>query len=263
MAKMPKPDQVYPNNIKQSPSPMPPYISDPSIYKQSFDQLLKNRGIRMIHRKAIPCPNMSSLNSNSHSPNCSICDNNGMYYYEEKEIYGVFHSNNIEKNFEQQGLWEIGTAVVTLPSEYEDGTQAEFNTYDQLIIPDFTVRLWELKEYEDRAGGQQMRYPINNVEYISSVENGSLVTYIDGTDFQVTNNKLEWIGNTPGYDSAVDMGSIFNIMYFANPVYTVMTQMRELRISQQWIAGEKVAIRMPQQILVKRDFLANSSETES
>jgi len=39
--------------------------------------------------------------------------------------------------------------------------------------------------------------------------------------------------------------------------------MRELRITQQMINGQKTAIRLPQQILVKRDFLFNPPNTES
>lgn len=264
MSNMPKPTGPYTSRERQTNPFMPLNIPDPSIYKQSFDQLLQNRGIRFVHRKAIPCPNMRSLNDVSHEPNCPICDGNGMYYYEEKEIYGVFTSNNIEKNYEQQGVWEIGTAVITFPAEYADGTQAEFNAYDQLVMSDFTVRMWQLKEYEPTVDDtQQLRYPIDTFEYMSSIENGSLVEYTEDTDFEVTlSGNIKWIGTTPGYDTTTERGSVYNIMYFANPVYVVMNPMRELRVTQQLVDGIKTPIRLPQQVAVRRDFLSNPPESE-
>lgn len=241
-------------------------IPDPSLKGVAFDQLLQNRGVRFIHRLATPCPNIKSVHDNNHNPLCPICDGNGLYYYREKEIWGVFQSNSLQKNFEMQGLWEIGSAVVTLPTEYPDGTPAEFNTFDQLVIPDFTVRLWELKSYEPRVDGkQQMRYPIASIDYIASVkDNGVLVTYTEGTDFNIVDGKISWIaGKQPEYDTATEQGDVFTINYFANPVYNVLQHLRELRISQQLVNGVKVPVKLPQQVLVKRDFLANPSEKEA
>lgn len=263
MSNMPKPDKALASSPNKQPSMMPVNITDVSLHKQSFDQLLENRGIRFIHRKAVPCVNMRSRDDNSHNPNCTICSGNGFYYYEDREVYGIFTSNSLQKNFEQQGFWEIGTAVVTIPSEYADGTQCEVAMFDQLVIPDFTVRMHEYQEYRPTDDSQQsMRYPINTFEFMSSVENGVLVIYVLGTDFQITDGNIEWIGTRPGYDAANDRGSVYNIVYYSNPTYVVMNHMRELRVTQQLIGGVKTAIRLPQQVLVKRDFLANPSDTE-
>jgi len=259
MSDMPKPDKAYTDRTNQHPSPMPVNIQDVSLRKQSFDQLLVNRGIRFTHRKAVPCANMRNLDDNSHDANCAFCDGNGMYYYLEKEVYGIFTSNSLQKNFEQQGFWEIGTAVVTLPTEYADGTQCELTMYDQLVIPDFTVRIDELREYRLTDGNlQSMRYPIDTFEYMSSIESGSLVTYTEDTDFSIVGGDIKWDTDetNPGIDS------VYNIVYYANPVYVVLNHMRELRISQQLVDGVKTAIRLPQSVLVKRDFLSNPSEAE-
>jgi len=259
-----KPDQVYPDNSAQYPSPMPNFIPDPSIKGKSWDQLLNNRGIRFLHRRAAPCPNIRGVNDNSHNPNCPICDGNGLLYYCEKEIYGVFYSNSIEKNFEQQGMWEIGTAVVSLPSEYPDGTVAEFNTYDQLVIPDFPARMWQLVDYDPNCnnGVTRLRYPIDTIDLVTSAQNNVRVDFIEGTDFTIdANGSIAWIaGKEPSYNATTEIGEVLSIVYHANPVYNVMHPMRELRISQELIAGQKIAKRLPQQILVKRDFLANPSD---
>jgi hypothetical protein len=245
---------------------MPLYLPDPSIKGVSFDDLLKNRGIRFIHSKAAPCPNILTVDNNAHEPNCPFCDNNGYIYYGEKEIFGIFTGNSIEKTFEAHGIWEIGTAVVTLPTEYSDGTQADFNMFDKLSIPDFTVRLWELKEYEPRPGNtQELRYPIEKVDYVSSVTNNGTVqkTYQQGVDFTIdAAGQIVWIyGRTPVYNPGTNHGEVLTWSFYARPVYQVVQSLRELRITQELINGQKVSRRLPQQILVKRDFLPDKAET--
>jgi len=257
---------VYPSQPLSTPSPMPMYNPDPSIQGQNFDQILQARGIRFIHEKATPCPNILTLDSNAHEPNCPFCDNNGFEFYTSKEIWGTFTGNSIQKTFEAHGVWEIGTAVVTMPTDYPDGTEADFNSFDRLTIPDFTVRLWELKEYEPRPGNiQSLRYPIVKVDYASSVINGGQTkkVYKPGVDFNINaEGDIVWInGRQPAYNANTEHGEVLTWSFFAHPVYLVVQTLRELRITQQMVNGVKVPIRLPQQILVRRDFLPTAAET--
>lgn len=263
MSGMDKPSQQYPNFTTSTASPMPTYLPDPSIKGLSFDQLLNNRGIRFIHRRAVPCPNITSIESNNHDPDCAFCDSNGLLYYGEREIFGVFTGNTMQKTFESYGVWEMGSAVVTLPTEYADGTQAEFKQFDKLEIPDFEVRLDELKEYEVRPGNKQsLRYPIKAVDFASSIVNGVQTFYQTGVDFNIdTDGNIVWIdGRQPPIDADNNKGAVIAWGYFANPVYLVDQALRELRITQEYVNGQKVAKRLPQQILVKRDYLVGPGE---
>ena len=260
---MDKPNQPYPNAPTSVESRMPIFLPDPSIRGQSFDQLLSQRGVRMIHSKAIPCPNILTVDTNAHQPDCKFCDDSGILYYDNKEIWGVFSGNSIEKTFEAHGVWEIGSAVVTFPTEYADGSgQADFNTYDKLMIPDFEVRLWELKEYEPRADGQELKYPIKKVEFASSITNNVQKFYYVGVDFDVLpNGNIQWKpGKAPSYDPVEQKGEVIAWAYFAHPVYIVMQSLRELRITQELVNGQKVSRRLPQQVLVKRDFMFGVGE---
>ena len=265
---MDKPTQTYPatKTLNSTFAQVPSLIPDPSILGQSFDQILSQRGIRMLHSKVVPCPNLNALDNNSHDPDCDFCDNDGFVYYDEKEIWGTFGSNSIQKTFEAHGVWETGTATVTVPTEYQDGTEADFNTYDRLIIPDFTVRLWEMKEYEPRDGNVQgLRYPVKKVDYAMSVVGGVQKLYILGTDFTINSDgQIVWIvGKEPAYDETTGRGTPISWSFYATPVYIVVQTLRELRITQELNnAGVKVARRLPQSILVKRDFFPGKS-TES
>lgn len=218
----------------------------------------------MLHSKAVPCPNVQTIDDNAHQPNCPFCDNNGFIHYDEKEIWATFGGNSIQKTFEAHGVWEVGMATVTAPTEYPDGSEADFNTYDRLRIPDFTVRMWELKEYEPRPGNvQDLRYPVEKIDYAMAVINGVQVFYISGTDFNVDNDgKIVWVeGRQPPYNAATGHGVPIAWSFYAAPIYYVVQTLRELRITQELQQGGKVAKRLPQSILVKRDFLPGKAET--
>ena len=255
MSSLDKPSQQYPNSPRSYNSPMPINIPDVSIRGESWDQLAENRGIRFIHRVAAPCPNMKSLVDNNHAPECPFCDGSQILYVQDKEIFGTFTNNQLEKMFEVQGVWEIGTAVITFPTEYPDGEQADFNVFDKLECPDFQIRLSDLKEYND-TGITGAKYPIINVCDLTSVSDGVLKKYIQGTDFNIVDGNIVWVvGLEPAYNTIEEMGEVLSITYSANPVYNVLQTLHELRVTQQMVNGQKIAKRLPQQVLVKRDFL--------
>jgi hypothetical protein len=259
-----EPDKIYPSFPTNTSSQMPPLLPDPSVLGVSFDQLLSNRGIRMLHAKAAPCPNIQTVDDNAHQPNCPFCDNNGFLHYDEREIWATFGGNSIQKTFEAHGVWEIGMATVTAPTEYPNGDEADFNTYDRLRIPDFTVRMWELKEYEPRPGNiQELRYPVQKVDYATAIINGEQVFFKQGEDFNISDTgQIVWIeGEQPFYDYGTAHGVPITWVFYAEPVYYVVQTLRELRITQELKQGEKVARRLPQSILVKRDFLPGKAET--
>lgn len=261
MSNMDKPIAPFPNAPFSTGQIMPLNLPDPSIRKESFDELLRNRGIHFIHRRAVPCPNLRSLDDNTHDPNCTFCGNKGFMYYESKEIVGAFSSNSLQKIFEHQGIWEIGTASVTMTSEYVDGTQADFAMYDQLYIPDYEERLWELREFiEDKD--ILLRYPITKLDSITSVERGVLTTWILGTHFTIDGNgNMHWISDIkPSYNSNTERGSVLAISYFAHPSFIVVQHMRELRATQEKQGVGKVAVRLPQQLLIKKEFLVRQQE---
>ncbi len=263
---MEKPNKPYPTNMPPTfPSPMPLQIPDHSIRAEAFDQLLENRGIRVIHRRALVCPNVLALDTNAHTPDCPNCDNSGYMYYGDKEIVGTFSGNSMEKTFEQHGVWEIGTAVMTFPSEYPDGVEADFQQFDRLEIPDFQVRLYELLEYEPNDNNtQSLRYDIKSVDLMISTNEGSIQVqriFEVGIDFNIVNGAIIWVeGKQPLFDKNANRGQVVSVAYYANPIYIVLQSLRELRITQELDpdTGEKIARRMPQEVLVRRDFLVHN-----
>jgi hypothetical protein len=251
-----KPDAQTPNSPGMFPSYFPTFIHDPSVKRDAFNELIQNRGIRFIHSKAYPCSNMKNLGDNNHDPLCPHCDGSGILYYDAREIFGAFSSNSIERQFEKQGAWELGTVVATFPTEYPDGVEADFSMFDKLEVTDFTVRLWELKEYETRTDlKQQLRYPIVKTSRVEAVNNSTRKEYLEGTDFNIEDGMIKWVsGRTP------PEGQVYSVNYYCKPVYVVLNPLRELRITQELVDGQKVARRMPQQVVLRRDYFVNGPE---
>jgi hypothetical protein len=71
-----------------------------------------------------------------------------------------------------------------------------------------------------------------------------------------------WIdGKQPHYDPRTNHGEVLTWSFFAQPVYLVVQVLRELRITQEMVNGKKTPRKLPQQVLVKRDFLPTASES--
>ena len=68
-------------------------------------------------------------------------------------------------------------------------------------------------------------------------------------------------GRQPSFDAQTGHGEVITWSFYANPVYLVVQTLRELRITQEFVNGQKVARRLPQQLLVRRDFLPTAAET--
>lgn len=267
MSKLDKPDKEYPieEPCDTFESPMPLNIPDVSIRGEAWDQLAQNRGIRFIHKVAAPCPNMKRLVDSNHEPDCPYCDGSQILYVQENEIWGTFSNNTLEKMFEIQGVWEIGTAVISFPTAYPNGDQADFNVFDKLISPDFQIRLSDLKEYKPTQNNKMgSKYPIINVCDMTSVVDGAIKKYVQGVDFNIVAGEISWVtGREPRYDDIAEIGEVLSITYSANPVYNVLQTLHEIRASQQMVDGKKIARRLPQQVLVKRDFLFKPDNKES
>ena len=261
---MDKPNKLYPSAPNSTRQFMPFNIPDHSIREESYEQLLNNRGVRFIHKKALICPNINNIEEGAHKPNCKLCDTNNMVYYGEKEIYGTFQSNSMQKIFEYQGTWEIGQALCTFPADYTDGTVCDLAPFDKLFMPDFEIRIYELINYEVTPDGAQMlRYPVKGVEYMVSARNNVLKPFTQDIDFTITiDGQIKWVaGKEPKINAKTGNGELLSISYVANPVYIVQYPLRELRISQQMEDDfKKYAKRMPMQVLVKRDFLPQFQE---
>lgn len=234
-----------------------PNMPMPSIRKESFNEMVEGRGIRFYHSKSYPCSNMRSLDDNNHDPLCPHCDGSGILYYDRREVFGIFSSNSIERQFERNGTYEIGTVMLTVPTHYPDGVEADFSMFDKMEVVDYEVRLWDLKQYDPTVNGGvgRMRYPIVKTSRVEAVNASTRREFLEGTDFNIVNGNIAWVpGRQPDEDQ------VYSVNYYCKPVYIVLNPMRELRITQEQTPAGRVTERLPQSLVLRRDFYVNGPD---
>jgi hypothetical protein len=257
---MPRPTRTFPSPGQIHSGTRKP-LPEPQFDGASFDEFIRSKGLRWRHLQSSFCPNISDLESHVHDPNCRICDN-GYIFYGQDEIFGIMEQNKLERFWEIQGLWDAGAAVATFISyldgpngEQSQGKMVDFMVGDKLVCLDYTFRWTELVE-NSPTGIDRLRYPAITVEFLRD----AWTIYCRGVDFEITpDGMISWLstGKRPAYQTARSRGGIYTIVYTAHPVFFVEQIIHEIRATkgEDRVTGNVQAIRLPQQLLIRRDFM--------
>lgn len=251
---MQKPNKRYPSAPGSSPSMVPGILPDISLQDVHFSELVKNRGLKFKHSKGVPCPNVRDINElihldHCHHPKCW----NGMLQIDERECWGFFNNDQLNKLYEIQGEYDENIAIITMSATYEDGTEADFHHFDRLVMEEYSKRTYELIEHNP-SGVDRLKYYALDVHSLQTPDK----EFQKDVDFTVDNGRIKWISNNrPGYDQALNRGQIYTIGYYVRPIYYVHHVMKELRATQVYdqATGEKVAVRLPQHLYVIREVM--------
>jgi len=250
---------------KPSKGNFPPFtpevFPDPTLKPLDFEHLIKNRGLRWKLQKAAYCPNVTNAETMQHDSNCNVCEN-GMIYFGNVEIHGIMQAQKLERLYEINGSWDIGEAIVTF-SAYTDGENGEpgkgkpidLQMFDRLTCCDYEFRWPELIEHSP-TGIDRLRYPALSVEYLAGKTGKQY--FVDQDFFINHDGHIQWKTNKqPTYDMLNKRGEVFTIVYTARPVFLVVQLMHELRATKALHiqTGQFAAVRLPQQVLVRRDYL--------
>lgn len=233
------------------PQPLPDF----SINSAHFDDLIKNRGILFTHTHALPCPNVRDINEAVHDENCQLegCEN-GTLQVMPKQVWGYFNNDTLDKLFEVQGEYNQNVAVITFAAKYTDGSECDMHMFDKLeMCADYSNRMYELVECNP-TGVDRLRHKIVSVEWLQTASGR---VYKQGEHFEVEGARIKWLTNDrPTYNQQLGRGEVFSISYFIKPTYYVHHIMKEIRGTQEYnqVTGEKIAVRLPQHVLVTRQL---------
>lgn len=261
-----RPTKVFndPNDLEGLIAPGTPVVfPNPSLAPGDFDKLIKNRGMRFTHYRAMSCPNVLNLEVQTHDPNCRFpgCENGWLYVVFNcgKPIHGIHQNHKLEKLYEIQGLWEFGEAVVTFQA-YADandgatgkGPAVDLKINDKLVCLDFEASWTERIEHSP-SGLDRLKYPAVNVEHLQDIDR----VYVQGADFVVNAQGLiEWLqgGNRPKADVQQGIGGIYSVLYTFHPEFYVLNVLHELRATKAMDVETQqyTAVRMPQQVVIRR-----------
>lgn len=218
-----------------------------------FEQLIRAKGIRMIHQKPLPCPNQRTLTGGDHDPNCDLCYN-GYLYYDKKEFIGAFTSNSNNRQFGMTGTFDMDQATMIVPSKDIEGNEMDFQFFDQIMIPDFTVRIYQ-RVKANQTGLDRLHYPATRIDKVVGPRGEE---YFPGIDCIVNESgMIKWISqNRPGYDLEIDSGVIYSVNYYTAPRLTIIGMPHQLRVTQTKDKdGNSVQARFPQLVIVRKDFV--------
>jgi hypothetical protein len=220
---------------------------------QAFEDLIKGKGIRMIHSRPLPCPNIKDIHAGDHSPACDMC-HNGTLYYGEKEFIGAFFSNSNDRQFQIQGQWDYENVTICIPITYEDGTDMDVQLYDQISVKTVTpVRYYQRVEHS-QSGIDRLQFPAVKVDQLMDATGKQ---YYAGIDFEIEEGNIKWTTqNRPGYDLSIERGVIYSVNYYCEPIFTIISLPHQFRTTQTIGAdGKPYATRFPQLASCRKDFV--------
>jgi hypothetical protein len=257
---MPKPDKTFLPSKGFMRDIQPANLPDPQINGPALDRLITNRGLRFLHEKASYCPNIinNSLETDSHDPNCMICQG-GFIYYGAEEIVGAIYNNKLQQIYQAEGAWGTGEAVLTFPA-YQDGPDGtpstgpanEFSVFDRLICLDYSVRFAEKIQHSSTTL-DKLKYSPIKIDFLASKNR----VFNEGSDFSINEKGfIQWTGtNLPSVDAFNNHGEILTVSYYTHPQFLVISLVHELRATR----SNGKAIRLPQNIIVRRDNLVQNN----
>ena len=255
------------NKLLKPPS-LPTFGSQPwlrqqgTLSPQRFEEQLKGQGIKMRMARAAPCPNVKDVQGTSHPPDCELCVN-GYRYYGEQRFTGAFLNNNNTISFEVQGSVLSDIAQVIVPTADLDGRPIDANFFDVIKVENSQARYWQRVE-ASQSGIDKLRFPANQVEILYDAER----EYVPGVDFVVNPaGRIEWRSNNrPGFDVVLGHGSIYGIVFYAAPIFTILqipVYIQEIPTQGPDGPGTpNVMARLPYVVTVRREFIAESSKQD-
>ena len=220
-----------------------------------LDQVIKDLGVRVCLYKSTLCPNITSLESIDHDPNCTICNNN-MIDFDGRETIALFQQQDLIEQYKLQGTFSMDEILVTFLSG------ETLHHYSRMELLDFPEDFFELIQRQIGASIDILKYKACNVLGCFSSSSGNRIDYHYGTDFELDpNGNIKWIGTHKPADKA-----IYSIYYKYLPVFRAIKAVHRDRYSQWNLRTEqltspsvtvngKTYVKAPEAWIFKRSYL--------
>lgn len=233
----------------------------------NLDQLVEDLGVRVRVWKSATCPNMSSLESFDHDPNCPVCSNN-MIDFDCFETIAMFQQQDLNEQFKVHGTFSIDEAMVT----FKAGVSLQ--TFAKIEILDFKEEFYELIQRQDSGTTMtdRLKYPACEVTAIFVIRNNLKERFYQGADFDLdANGSIVWKGAHVPTDR-----EIYTVYYKYHPVYRVTKAVHRDRFSQynnlRDLGASKIPqsaiktvngrtfVKLPEEWIVQRDYLLDRKD---
>jgi hypothetical protein len=228
------------------------------IHGDKFEIMIFRRGRLVRWQEATICSCWDNQSGNP-SFSCKACRGVGYTYgtapYDGQALVTSITS---DKEYQDSGAFQAGDAIMTVPRRYPvklsngniDNTlftanpMFDIGMYDLVTLLDDEYKTSEVltKGVERRgvAADTLLNATITRIKQVRKVVSttGVVTTYLQGTDFLLNGNVIQWIGtNKP------NVGENYSVVYFHRPIYRVFTTLPKPRHQDGQDLPRYVALR--------------------
>lgn len=239
-----------------------------SFDPDAFNEFLNVQGVRLVHHKALRCPvGMTDVDDNRRPHEDHSGCSNGYIYYKAGIVTAGMQGNGNQQVSNDVGFIENSFITASFP-QYYDGTteQVTIAPYDRFFLHEeeedsrILVPTWHLQiAHQSRL--DKLYYPAVKVEKLVDFRG---TEYHEGKDFCIENGLVKWLTeNWPGYQPDVKRGAIYSIRYHYRPYWYCARLLHEIRVAQVESLAGRALMRMPQQILLAREYTFTNEEADS
>jgi hypothetical protein len=235
-------------------------VSRLPIHPLSFDltandTIIEQQGILFNHFQAMECPLglVDRYDSRAEHVMHDTCQN-GMIYTFAGKVYATYSSNSADKTLRTQGEIDSSTAMFTLKRTYEDcGDTVTVGVYDKLEFVEQPPLIVERQrvQYNPLTNIDRLQYPITTVQNLIDA-NG--IPYAQGTDFNIVNGNIVWVGNRPGINTDSNRGVVYQVRYLYQPWWIVKSMTKDIRVSRQNNGSDSQLAKSNIAIICQREF---------
>lgn len=232
----------------------------------AFDNLLHQRGVKLIHHRAIRCPVGLKDEGDIHrtSPDHSGCSN-GFVYRPIGRVTTVFTSNATDPKHLDAGFYDGSTVVMTFPRFYDPASIDEqrrviVRPYDRFYLEEenVTTAIWDLTHRRSDGLPDRVEFPIKRVEHLVD---SNQQWYIQDVDFTITfDGNLVWRAGT-----GPAPGTVYSVWYEYRPFWYVDRLVHEIRVTPvpDFIDGNVVNLeRLAFGAILHREYVYRNQEND-
>jgi hypothetical protein len=238
-----------------------------SFDPEGFNEFLNLHGVRLVHYKALRCPvGMTDIDDNRRPHDDHSGCSNGFIYYKAGVVTAGMQGNGNQQLPNDLGLIENSYITATIPQYYDQSEETiDIAPFDRFYLDEnepagkILVPTWHLQTAHG-SGIDKLYYPAVEVEKLVDMNNES---YKCGADFTIENGQIKWDSRRPGYQLDVGRGAIYSIRYKYRPYWYCTRLLHEIRVAQVETLEGRVLARMPQQILLAREYTYTNESADS
>lgn len=209
------------------------------FYPDQFDQIVHQKGARVIWEKAILC---SCINEerNQADYNCPYCRGKGFQYFNPVDIRAAVTNISKDENLGSVGFTDVGTAYVTTKST------DNVNFRDRLTFVDFSTNYSEVITVHDNVA--RLKYDVNEV---TTIMNGD-IQYEPDTHYTLNAAQTE----IHFEEDVISDGERVSVLMQVRPAYIVIDMPHDLRGTfVKFGEPEETWFKLPKQLQIKREDL--------